>query len=273
MTGASGTGAAKNVWTWLIVTVVLVIIAGIALVWLSAALTNRADELWLEAGKAGMQLLVLGVLGGLLTAGWQRAAEHRSEERTVLAERQQREHEEAQRASQRDLERHERRLQREHELHERQLSTFLQVVSAYNGIKAVRRRLTSLGFGKAQPDHVIDEWQAAGFHRSLADLSEYQLVFEAISRELRETRLYGDDSGTMVEDLDAIEKYVNRVVDYWEKHGAEIRPGARSQAATRGVEGIVEYAAFNTGVVVHRRRLTQAMHRHLFKAAGAESNT
>ncbi|GAB2709201.1 hypothetical protein BKA24_002538 [Microbacterium marinum] len=251
--------------TWLVISTLTVVLSGALLVYLSAVFTNRPDELWLEAGKAGMQLLVLGVLGGLLTAGWQRGTEQRSAERAELAAQQQRDHEAAARERQTDLEEHERRLQRERELHDRQLATFLQVVSAYNGVKAVRRRLKSLGFGDSASLVEIDEWQASGFHEAMMQLSEHQLVFEAIARELRETRLFGEDSDSMVADLEAIESYLNKHVDFWEKHGADVRKGIAAGAAARGVHGVVRYSPFEHGVVTHRHRLTESMHRHLFE--------
>jgi len=252
---------------WLVGTAIAVVLAGIGLVYLSVILTNRPEELWLEAGKAGMQLLVLGVLGGLLTAGWQRAAERRGEERAKQANKQQRDHEEAERERQRDLEEHERRLQQQRELHERQLAMFLQVVSAYNGLKAVRRRLKSLGFRQSNTARQIDAWQAAGFHEAMARLSEHQLVFEALARELRETQLFADDSNSIAADLDAIEKYVKTVVDFWERHGAEIQSGAPVDRVARGVRTIVSYSAFESGVVVYRQQLTESMHNHLFVLA------
>jgi hypothetical protein len=253
-----------------VASVTIVVAAGIVLVALSAAFTNRPDELWLEAGKAGMQLLIIGVLGGLLSAGWQRVTQRRAEERADLASSLQRSQEEADRHRQSDLEEHERRLQHEREQHERQLATFLQVVAAYNGVKAVRRRLKSLGFGDRGSPHKIDSWQASGFHDAMARLSEYQLVFEAIGRELRETRLYSDDSDSIIQDLVAMEEYVKRAVDFWERRGGHIRSGTPLNEVASGVRGIVSYTAFDAGVVAHRQRLTQTMHRHLF--AGESSS-
>lgn len=206
--------------------------------------SQRAD-LWLELGKVGLQLLAVGIVGGALSAGWKIAEEDRAEARREA-----------------ELDR-----ERRQDFHSRQLSVFVQVVTAYNGVKAVRRALFSHGFAITRG--VLDALQAQGFHDQMARLNELQLVFEAILRELGETNLFGSDTSEIVRELSGVEHHLNEVLRFWQNHGFEIRAGISADEVAKGVEGLLDSRSFGTGVVEPRRRLTEAMHRHLFGIASS----
>ena len=201
--------------------------------------STHPEDLWLEIARGGMQLVLVGVIGTAISAGWRWTEQRRSDQR-------------------RDLE---LRLEDAREAYERRLATFLQVVTAYNGVKAVRRTLKSLGFKSG--DGAIDGWQANGFHAQMARLNELQLEFEAVVRELEETSLFDTDTGAIRANLSAVEKYLNGVLSIWEDDGARIREGSPMKTASEGLKAIVEYTSFKAGIVTRRREVTVLMHKHL----------
>jgi hypothetical protein len=246
---------------------------GVALVIIGAVLSEQREELWIEIAKVGIQLLVIGIIGGALSAGWKLAEERRSEQRRLAEEirSEQRRLAEEIRSEERKLaeERrsHERRqfdldLETNREIHQRQLGSFMEVVAAYNGVKSVRRTLKSLGL--KTHEGVMDELQVAGFHAQMARLNELQLVFEAMVRELGETALFGDDTDAIVTELNGVERYLNRVLEIWEENGSTIRSGSPTAPVAHGLSGLISGSRFASGVVERRQRLTEAMHNHLF---------
>lgn len=231
-------------WRGLAITLVIVVAVGVVLLVVSVALSDSPKDLWLELGRAGVQLLVIGVLGGLLTVGWQGVERRRASAREDQA----------------------KRLQDDHERHDRMLAAFLHVLSAYNGVKAVRRTLRSLGFEDTS-DGAIDAWQAEGFHREMQRLSDFQLEFEAIAIELGESRIFADDTDQISEQLRRIEQHLNRVIGFWEHEGSRIRSGFPRNRVAAGVSRLISYPDFMRGVVEARRLVADLMHQHLFGLA------
>lgn len=231
---------------FLIAALVATFIVGIALLVVGLINSEKRTEVWFEAATAGMQLLVVGILGGTLTAAWKWTEETRADAR-------------------RDAE---AALQTHRDVHQRQLSTFLQVVAAYNGVKAVRRTLRSLGFEST--DGTLDFQQADGFHAQMARLNELQLVFEAMVRELMESRLFRADTDTITGHLSQIERHLAAVLRTWEVSGVQVRQGASIATASGGVHSLLNLHAFTDQIVTPRRRLTEAMHKHLFGVASPD---
>jgi hypothetical protein len=230
----------------LIATLVVTFVVGTALLVVGLINSEKRDEVWFEAATAGMQLLVVGVLGGTLTAAWKWTEETRADAR-------------------RDAE---ATLQSRREVHQRQLATFTQVVASYNGVKAVRRTLRSLGFEST--DGTLDSQQADGFHAQMDRLNELQLVFEAMVRELSESRLFRADTDTITRHLSQVERHLAGVLRMWEVSGVQVRQGASIAPASSGIHSLLNRDAFTDQIVTPRRRLTEAMHKHLFGVASPD---
>jgi len=232
----------RKVFGWLAVAVGF----GIGLVVLGAVMSPDREDLWLDAAKAGIQLVVAGIVGGALNAAWKVAEERRADQRKTI----------------------EAGLQEKREIHERQLAMFVKIVAAYNGVKAVRRTLKSLGL--KYPEGTLDSTQVAGFHAQMSRLNELQLVFEAMTRELGETDLFKPDTAPIAKELEAIADYLNNALSIWEDCGWQVREGARKGFVVVGLRPVVDTSQFKSGVVQPRRHLTEAMHRQLFGLVSTE---
>lgn len=218
---------------------------GVAMVLLGVLMSEQRNDLWIESAKVGIQLLAVGIVGGGLSAGWKTVEQQRSDRRKDF----------------------ELILENNREVHERQLATFVQVVTAYNGVKSVRRTLKSLGL--TSRTGALDNCQVTGFHTQMSRLNELQLVFEAMVREFGETDLFSSDTPVIIKELSGVGRYLNKVLALWEDHGAEIREGSSLQAVANGLAGLLNTSMFTEGVVQRRRRVTETMHRHLFGIASA----
>jgi hypothetical protein len=129
----------------------LVLIAGAVAVHLAVDRGWSTDEFRDELGKAGMQLVVVALLGALVTAALQ-AAEHQREE--------------ARRRT------------------EYRLGLLQRLRAAYGEIKRVRRQLEAAGFRTVSPTTPMAKEVAEVYVTEMAKLNEAQLTIEAIKEEL-----------------------------------------------------------------------------------------
>ena len=219
---------------------------GVALLVVGIAVSEQKADVGLEVAKVGLQVLAVGIVGGALAFAW-RVEEKRRDERKKRIEQAR-----------------EERLA----IHDRQLAMFLQVVSAYNGVKALRRSLKSLGLKSGEAP--LTAWQADGFHEQMGRLNELQLVFEAMVRELGETDLFDSDTAAIVRELSAIEKYLNDVLACWEERGANVRDGSPRAHVASELKDLLDARLFKCGIVSRRRRLTEIMHKRLFGLVSAD---
>ena len=205
--------------------------------------SESRDDLWMELSRAGLQLFAVGIIGTALGFVWKQFEQSRSDRRKA----------------------EELHLEQQRERYQRQLANFIHIVDAYNGVKAVRRTLMSLGFTAG--GGVLSDWQADGFHAQMSRLNELQLIFEAQLRELTESQLFESDTTVIVTELARIEKYLNRVLAIWQDHGSEIHTGTPTIVATTGLNDFLDTCRFKEGVVYPRRRLTAVMCTHLSSTA------
>jgi uncharacterized membrane protein YcjF (UPF0283 family) len=129
------------------------LVAVIAGAWLADLTEDKwFDALWLEVAKAGVQVVAVGVLGGALAATWQTITSRREAE----------------------IERDAKERERELESNDKIRDELVSLVALYNGVKAVRRVLRSLGLDlKTYPvadqetvrrTALLTDAQARGFH-------------------------------------------------------------------------------------------------------------
>jgi hypothetical protein len=143
-----------------------------------------APSLSAEAAKVGLQVAFAGV-GGAIVAALLRYV---------------------------DAIREERRRVREY-----LLQTLTEAVAAYNGVKAARRRLRAIGLEHVAEGAMTEEQEKA-FVAEMDSLSDIQLSLEAIKRR---TKARADVFGPVLfDDVDELERYVGRVLKYWEQRHA-----------------------------------------------------
>jgi len=153
--------------------------------------SSRRPDIWFEVAKAGVQLGVVVILGGVVAAAL----------RYLDATREDR-----------------RRLQ------EYRLGVFHDLLAAYTRIKAARRTLRAFGF-RATVDAGLDADQVAEYRAQMRLLLHSQLSLEKVRRELA-TRpdLFRDTS--LRDSISGPEKYVHSLVNEWEEKGVMITDGA-----------------------------------------------
>jgi beta-phosphoglucomutase-like phosphatase (HAD superfamily) len=177
----------------------------------------------LEFGKAGLNLIVLAILGAGVTAAvqhragqrearWRVEAEGREERRGLRAEqREERRGLAAEKREERrgvEAEEREERRRREAEQREQErralaetqearrqdsdyaLDVLRDIIANYNRLKAARRAMRAVGLHDPGPAR-ISSTQATEFERQMGVVAEVQLAFEAVAREL-DTRLDKD---------------------------------------------------------------------------------
>jgi hypothetical protein len=190
----------------------------------------------LEFGKAGLNLVVLAIVGaGVTAAVQQRAARRELRWRLEAEDRETR--------RQRDAEDREARRQDS----DYALGVLRDVIANYNRLKAARRAMRAVGLDRltraarataASGTDPITSTQAAEFERQMGVVAEVQLGFEAVAREL-DTRLDKDAvddggdaatrSGPAPEPFQIaiaqLAEYVEAIVREWEHDGREVAKG------------------------------------------------
>jgi hypothetical protein len=216
----------------LLVACVLVGAAVLGIVMLVMGFVRIDDDetLYVELAKAGLQLIVVGVLGTALAAGWKWV----------------------------EYQRDQRRAQREV-----QLKLFVRLVASYNEVKAIRRTLRSYGLCTAAG--ALSQGQVNAFREQMTCLNTVQLDFEALKREIGEARLFEDNSLEILEALQRVETYLNGVLKLWERKGAEIDVGTDGKVVASGLRCFIgESKMFKSYVVEPRRRATALMQDSIF---------
>lgn len=225
-----------------IVAVALVI--GLVLVVAAAvAVSERRDDLWFEAAKAGLQLGVVTVLGSLVGYALRYFETHSAETRRRL----------------------EREADERRRLNEARLRVFSDVVDAYNRAKAVRRILRSLGVLTVNAP--LSAAQAEGIRSQMLALNDAQLTLEAVKREVAESHLFRDPS-RLQEHLRMAEEFLGDVLKKWERYGGEIWAGATPEAVAS--LDLVTFAGprkyypkFGNQVATALNAFTRALHEEL----------
>jgi hypothetical protein len=185
--------------SWLILWVIAALMVGGAVVAASACLApGKHEELWFEAGKAGIQLSIVTLIGALLAAGLRYLDTLRDERRKLLDAR-------------RDILR--------------------QIIAAYNDVKSVRRTLRAYGFRSSAG--TLTEAQVQEFRAQMKILNAAQLALESVGRDLSAADQTFEASAAIITSVREVEQYVGDVIENWENSSALVRSGADAVAVTK----------------------------------------
>ena len=249
----------SRVHIWLVIGGLVLALAVATVLVIVGITSGNHSKLGLEAGKAGLNLIVLAVVGTGVTAALQRSAAIRAESARAAAD----EREEGRRRDAEDREADRRRDAEDREERRRDsdyaLGVLRDIIANYNRLKAARRALRAVGL--AQPGQgPLSAVQVAELDRQMRALGEVQLAFEAIVREL-DTRLDQDElslaaapnKGTRLggyfADIDPegeglldhqramrqLTSYVGRIVGEWEVLGHDVAEGKDLSVVASGV--------------------------------------
>jgi hypothetical protein len=251
--------------------VVPVALAGLVIIAMAAGLALQTtdkwlDDLWKEIANAGVQVVAVGVLGGLVAAAWKdRELDRASHERGVEAGRATREKElEADRAAR-----------------EKIRGELMVIVDLYNRVKRVRRTLRSQGLDLVvrRRDHPLDadfaltESQVRAFRRQMRRLTIVQLEFESKVRQFGQTNLLGEDTELVVKRLDGIESFLNNILKAaWEQQGWSIQVGSDASAISEPLQPLFRKDQFRPRLSEPLREITRFMNKYAFGGATAGTN-
>jgi hypothetical protein len=144
---------------------------------------DRRDDIWVDLARAGIQLVVIIGLGGVVSLVL-RDAEAARERRRLLDERR--------------------------------FATFEQLVTVYHRLKLVRRDLRMVGL-RCHPD-VLRPEQVEALRTGMQTLTEAQLTLEEIVRGL-DARPVFDNAEEIHNRLTSLASYVGKIVEEWEDEG------------------------------------------------------
>ena len=160
----------------IITTTLLSLSVGLGLIALGLSKSgNQLDQIWYDLAKSGIQLVVISVIGGGVTAALKYLDTVRDEQRR---------------------------------LNEYRLSVLRTVTHSYNKLKAVRRELRALGLRSVRAEGLSSE-QAGKFHVLMSSLNEAQLALEHISRELHAYPKMFSEQETLQESLQIVREYMH----------------------------------------------------------------
>lgn len=195
-------GDMKRAWVAALVSMAALVMAVVAIGgW---AVPARRDDLWVELAKAGIQLVVVIGLGGVVSAVL----------RTI------------------DVSRERRRIR-----DERRFAIFQQLVTAYHQLKFVRRNLRTVGL-RDGPDELLPE-QVEALRAGMATVVDANLTLEQLYREL-DARSVFERSEEVHHHLGRLLQYLSNLIDEWEHNGA----GFWSTRQTGRVRDLVVLQAF-----------------------------
>jgi hypothetical protein len=240
-------------------------VTSLGLVVIAVGMWNASDsvELWSEITKAGIQLVGVAVLGGLLGFALKSIEEKRRESAAKSAAKA------------------ERKRQRREKLR----SELAELVALYNGVKTVRRTLRSLGLDvnifvdtKREPEKgkemgsaiCLTAHQAKGFHEQLEALNRLQLGFESKKRQFEQTNLLKNDTKQVARELKHIERKLNSFLDVWEHSGWMIREGTRLDVVSDPLQGLYRSKRFNAEIGDRLDGITKVFNRHLFEPTSGD---
>jgi len=101
------------------------------------------------------------------------------------------------------------------------------LVSAYNGVKCVRRLLRAHGFRRTASDRAMTTEDIADFSTRMESLTQSQLQFEGVAREVLARREWFADPDALVAKINSVEKYFARSIQNWEDTDGDLVIGAR----------------------------------------------
>lgn len=166
-------------------------IVGLAIIAIGAVV-HLKTPMGLEVFKAGLQLVVIGFIGGAVAYLLDRLDSMRRER---------------------------------NQIDEYRLNVLREVISSYNRIKSGRRILRAFGLRSPQGKTLTSE-QVAEFVAQMRLLNEAQLSLERIKREVEARPSMFPGKPEISEALRTVEKYIHDVIKDWETHGEAIRAGA-----------------------------------------------
>jgi hypothetical protein len=144
---------------------------------------ERRDDIWVDLARAGIQLVVIIGLGGVVSSVLRFAEASRDRRRL------------------RD---------------ERRFGIFEQLVTAYHRLKFVRRNLRMVGI-RSRPD-VLRAEQVEALRTGMQTITEVQLTLEEVLRS-PDARSVFENAAAIHDHLSALASYVGSLVDEWEHHG------------------------------------------------------
>lgn len=230
----------RNSHWWLLGGIALLglIVIGIS-AWQASDQDRWVDSLWLEVARASVGVVAVGVLGGALSYLWKQVSDRRT---------------------------------KESERREKLRVELMSLVALYNDVKAVRRRLRSLGLDlRKGPDQThrsagrLTQDQAHGFHEEMRLLNELQLGFEAKARQFGQTNFLAEDTDKVVEHLGAVEEHLNNVLSLWEVEGWKVREGTSASLVYDGLQKLFRVRTeFGPNVSVRLHEITELVNLHIF---------
>jgi hypothetical protein len=158
-----------------------------------------------ELVKAGIELGAVAIVGSVIAYQVQRVQDTRT---TIRSEETDAREDERRKA-------------------EYRARVFHEVVLAYNGVKCARRVLRANGFRKTASDRPMAADDAKEFNRRMRSLTNCQLLFEGVAREVRARDSWFSESDLLVNNLDVVANYVKNVLEDWERTDGEVTTGAR----------------------------------------------
>ena len=176
----------KRIWFAAAAAMITLVLAVVAIgVW---AVPARRGDLWFELAKAGIQLVVVIGLGGVVSSVL-RTADVARERRKILDEHR--------------------------------FAIFQQLVTAYHQLKFVRRNLRMVGL-RDGPDALRSE-QVEALRAGMTTVVDVDLTLEQVYREL-DARSVFDRSQEIHGYLGQLLTYISKLVEEWETHGASFWP-------------------------------------------------
>lgn len=277
-------------WSWVVIIALLGAIVAVGGTVAASHTSTAWAGMWSEVAKAGVQIALVGVAVGALTAVWD-AIKARREAEAEQAEKRQ----EAEAAVL------EKVRETEAAKKDKIRTEFAELIDLYNGVKSVRRALRSLGLDaklhidrdtykdKANNYFSADDGaeelkavgmaieltreQADGFREQMRKLNELQLGYEAKKRQFRQADLLGEDRAAVADGLASIEHYLNRLVGLWEEHGWKIQEGTSLHEVSPALQPLFRVEKFRASVSSPMRRITATINGHLFGAPAREVPT
>lgn len=251
-------------WLWIVCIAIGGAVAAVGAGWCAAHTSGATSDLWLEVAKTAVRVVAVGAVGGALTATWRAIAERRETAAATKAKLR---------------------------------AEFLELISLYNDVKAVRRALRSVGLdaklyldkdarkahekrdkhyfstvdGLKDLEEVglavrLSREQTSGFRKQMQILNRLQLGYEAKTRQFEQADLLGDDRAAIVETLEHIQKYLNALVDLWEERGWTFHEGTFLDEISPGLQPLFRKKEFRAAVSHPMRGVTAVFNEHLFGA-------
>lgn len=206
---------------------ILGLASAIALIVLGFVVSSEALEIGPELMKAGVQVGAVTLVGAGIGYMLRIAEESRAQERQAEVTKNARAQEEEAKKRLSERESEVARLEDERRRAEYRYHVFQDVVTAYNGVKSARRILRARGFRRTAGDRAMSAEDAAEFNVRTQALTESQLMFESVLRQVRARPGWFTTPDVLIALLGTVETYVGEVIDDWERTDGDVVAGAR----------------------------------------------